>query len=674
LPHTAVTLPKHLCTDGARSARLEWLVTNGIGGFASGTVAGPLTRRYHGLLIASLEPPLGRTLLVAKADETARYGGAEIPLFCNEWVARGREPHGYLHIDRFSLDGTTPVWVYAVGDALLEKRIWMEPGSNTTYVRYSLLRARLPFHLGVDLLVNHRDHHSTANAGGREPGLRAVPGGTRVDFGSPAPSIFLATGGGACLPLGSWRRDFYLEMEAFRGLDATEDHFLACRFERDLGEGDHLTLVCSTDEESLSAVENAWERRRAHEQEILARAGHLREKVAEEERPRFDQLLLAADQFLVRRETAGRTDGRTVIAGYPWFGDWGRDTMISLSGLTLATGRPEAGASVLRTFSRFIDRGMLPNRFPDDKEAPEYNTADATLWFFEAIRAYHEATGDDELLAELFPKLGDIVRAHLDGTRHRIRVDRSDGLLHAGEPGVQLTWMDAKVGDWVVTPRIGKPVELSALWYNALRSLASFAERLGEDRGEYDRLADETKKGFARFWNDDRSCCYDVIDGPDGPDDAIRPNQIFAASLVHSPLTREQRRTVTETCEEVLLTPMGLRSLDPRHPSYVPRYGGDRETRDGAYHQGTVWSWLIGPFVEAHLRVHGDGTRARSYLLPLLGHLSDHGLGSISEIFDGDPPFVPRGCIAQAWGVAEVLRAWEMTIRAEETAHSGQRA
>jgi predicted glycogen debranching enzyme len=356
-------------------------------------------------------------------------------------------------------------------------------------------------------------------------------------------------------------------------------------------------------------------------------------------------------------------NGRTIIAGYPWFGDWGRDTMISLPGLMLVTGRHDEAARTLRTFAHFVDQGMLPNRFPDGGETPEYNTADATLWYFEAIRAYHAATSDATLLRDLFPVLQEIIEWHQRGTRYNIRMDPDDGLLYAGEPGVQLTWMDARVGDWVVTPRIGKPVEVNALWYNALRIMADFARHLGESAELYDTLAEQAQDGFARFWNEATGYCYDVLDGPEGDDPALRPNQLFAVSLPHSPLTCQQQRAVVDACARHLLTSHGLRSLAPDAPAYIGHYGGDQRQRDAAYHQGTVWGWLIGPFVSAHLRVYGDRELARSFLQPLIHHLADHGLGSISEIFDGDPPFTPHGCIAQAWSVAEVLRAWQATSR-----------
>jgi glycogen debranching enzyme len=384
----------------------------------------------------------------------------------------------------------------------------------------------------------------------------------------------------------------------------------------------------------------------------------------------IEQLVLAADQFVVRRQLPddqdgqpsgpmeGRAEGMSVIAGYHWFGDWGRDTMISLPGLSISTGRPDVAKRILTTFARFVDQGMLPNRFPDAGEDPEYNTVDATLWYFEAIRAYHAATGDDALLGQLFPVLEEIVRWHRKGTRYGIGEDPMDGLLRSGEPGVQLTWMDAKIGDWVVTPRTGKAVEINALWYNALRSMATFARRLNKPVEPWERLADRVQASFDRFWNEAGGSCYDVIDGPEGDDPSLRPNQIFAVSLPESPLTPERQRRVVDACARNLLASFGLRSLAPGHPQYRGRYLGGPQERDAAYHQGPVWGWLLGPFALAHLKAYGDREVARRFLEPLAHHLADYGVGSIAEIFDGDPPFTPRGCIAQGWSVSETLRAW----------------
>jgi len=637
--------------------RLEWLCTNGIGGFASGTVAGSLTRRYHGLLVAALEPPLGRALLVAKVEETAAHDGLVLSLGVNRWAGGAVDPHGYRAIERFRLDGTTPVWTYAVADGRIEKRVWMEPGANTTYVQYRVLRARGPVALRLEVLVDYRDYHGTTRGEAWQMDVAPVLHGLRVSAFEGARPILLLAEGAEARMAHTWHQRFDLPRERERGLEAVEDHLHAGTFSASLDPGAALTLVLSAEAAPAPDGEQAWRRRAHHEEAVLAAWTHA--APASREAPEWiRRLVLAADQFVARRPLAADADGMTVIAGYHWFGDWGRDTMIALPGLTLATGRPDVARRILTTFARFVDQGMLPNRFPDARGAPEYNTVDATLWYVEAIRAYLAATDDDGALKELWPVLEEIVRWHREGTRYGIKEDPADGLLASGEPGVALTWMDAKVDDRAVTPRIGKPVEINALWYNALVSLAGFARRLGKPAGPWEALATRAKGGFARFWNDRVGCCFDVIDGPDGNDDALRPNQIFAVSLPASPLAAPRQRLVVDACARHLLTPYGLRSLAPGHPQYRGHYGGDARARDGAYHQGTVWPWLLGPFALAHARVYGDAAAARAFCEPLAQRLEDYGVGSIAEIFDGDPPFAPGGCIAQAWSVAETLRAW----------------
>ena len=651
-----------VCGELTLSSSKEWLVTNGIGGFASGTIAGVLTRRYHGLLIAALKPPLGRTLLATKLDDTATYLGRDYPLFANRWVDGSVNPTGFHHIERFHLEGTTPVWTFACADALVEKRICMQPGANATTVQYHLRRGSAPLTLTARALVNYRDYHG-ATRGGDWP-LRVhidpVAHGLRVTAFDGATPFYLLSDRAEAEPRHEWYSNFFLSVEAYRGLGATEDHLYAGDFRATLQPGESITIVLSTNAAPNLDGAAACAERQRHEQTLLSAAPALPYP--------HPRLVLAADQFIVNRPVPDDPDGKSIVAGYPWFGDWGRDTMISLPGLTLATGRPEVARSILRTFARFVDRGMLPNRFPDAGETPEYNTVDATLWYFEAMRAYHAATGDDDLVREVLPVLTDIIDWQRRGTRYNIHVDPRDGLLYAGEAGVQLTWMDAKIGDWVVTPRTGKPVEVNALWYNALRIMADFSQIVGGDSSHpYQALADQVKASFIRFWHAAGGYCYDVIDGPDGNDASLRPNQLFAVSLHHSPLDADRQRLIVDVCARRLLTSHGLRSLASQAPNYAGRYGGDPYQRDAAYHQGTVWGWLIGPFVSAHLRVYRDPAQARAYLTPLVQHLADHGMGSISEIFDGDPPFTPRGCIAQAWSVAEVLRAWREIAR-----HAGE--
>jgi predicted glycogen debranching enzyme len=648
---------REVCGHLPAAESREWLCTNGIGGFATGTVAGMLTRRYHGLLVAALKPPLGRTLLVAKVDDTLGVGGLPRPLFANRWSDGTVDPHGYREIESFRLLGTTPVWTYACADALVEKRVWMEPGANTTYVQYRVLRAGLPLTLELKALVNYRDYHTTTHANDWRMTVEPVTDGIRVIAFEGARPFVLTVPGASIQPTHVWHYGFHLAIEQERGLDSREDHLHAGTFRATLGSGGALTLVLSAEAAPSVDSEAACERRRRHEEGLVS-CWRRAQPAAAKAPAWIEHLVLAADQFVVRRPLPDDPDGMSVIAGYHWFGDWGRDTMISLPGLTLATGRPDVAARILRTFARFVDRGILPNRFPDAGEAPEYNTVDAALWYFDAVRAYHRATGDDLLLKKLFPVLEEIIQWHRDGTRYGIGEDPADGLLRSGEAGMALTWMDAKVGDWVVTPRTGKAVEVNALWYNALLSMARFATVLGKRVDRWERLAERVRAGFERFWNEAAGYCYDVLDGPEGDDAALRPNQIFAVSLPESPLSTERQRRVVDACARHLLTPFGLRSLAPGHPRYQGRYAGGQRERDEAYHQGTVWGWLLGPFALAHLRVYKDLAAARAFLAPMAHHLSDSGVGSIGEIFDGDPPFVPRGCIAQAWSVAETLRAW----------------
>ena len=649
---------REICGDLTAAEQREWLVTNGLGGFASGTVAGLLTRRYHGLLVAALKPPLGRTLLVAKLDETAEYDGQSYLLSTNRWADGIVNPHGYRHVESFHLEGTTPVWIFACGDTLLEKRIWMEQGANTTYVRYTLLRGTKPTRLALKALVNYRDFHGSTHAGEWRMRIELVDKGLRVvAFGGATP-FYLRSAEAMAEMAHDWHRDFSLAAEGYPC--DREDHLRAGTFQTTLSLGDSVTVVLSTEAQAGLDGATSEERQRAHERTLFRHWESTNQAQATEAPAWVQQLVLAADQFVVRRPLDDDPEARSLIAGYHWFSDWGRDAMIALPGLTLTTGRPEIARSILGTFARFVNQGMLPNVFPDTGDPPEYNTVDATLWYFEALRQYWETTGDTELLRELFPVLADILDWHLRGTRYGIRVDDADGLLRAGEPGVQLTWMDAKAGDWVVTPRIGKPVEVNALWLNSFVTMERFAHELGKPVKPYRNQAKKIRRGFQRFWNSQAGFCYDVIDGGDGNDASLRPNQIFAVSLPDSPLTQEQRRAVVQVCARHLLTSHGLRSLAPHLPEYQGRYGGDLQQRDGAYHQGTVWGWLLGPFALAHLRVCSDPAVAMSFLEPMSRHLTIHGVGTASEIFDGDHPFAARGCIAQAWTVAELLRAWHV--------------
>ncbi len=660
-------------TDLVSAESKEWLVTNGIGGFAMGTVPGMLTRRYHGLLIAALHPPLGRTLLVTKLDEEISYKGNIFPLFVNRWADGTLDSDGFQRMCGFRLEGTIPVWTFALDGALLEKRIWMQQGANTTYVRYDFIRGSSELHLSCKVLLNDRDYHGVTGSGDISFRIASVSHGAKIETSNSGIPYYILSQDMGFDVQDLWYSNYSLSVERYRGLPDVEAHYYGARATVILRPGDSATLVSSTESHPELDGHLALKDRGAHEQRMLNRTRLYFGDSPPMAKPKHEraleslaaQLTLAADQFIVKRSTAGDPDGLTVIAGYPWFGDWGRDTMIALPGLTLATGRADDAAKILRTFATYVDKGMLPNRFPDEGEEPEYNTADATLWYFEALRAYYDKTADLDLVRALYPVLREIIEWHVRGTRYNIGLDPVDGLLYAGESGVQLTWMDAKVGDWVVTPRIGKPVEINALWFNALNITAAFADHLGESTGELLDLAQGAKRGFQRYWNHHVGYCYDVLDGPDGHDPALRPNQILAVSLPYSPLDEYQRKEVVDRCAKQLLTSYGLRSLSAGHSGYAPVYGGDVKTRDSAYHQGTVWGWLIGPFVSAHLRVYGDLDAVAAYLRPFLNHIQEHGIGSISEIFDGEAPFNPRGCPAQAWSVAEVLRILGLLLSRE---------
>jgi predicted glycogen debranching enzyme len=661
--HSPVHFGREICGNLPAAESREWLVTNGIGGFASGTIAGGMTRRYHGLLLAALQPPLGRTQLVAALDETARYGQATYALATRRWASGAVDPQGFLHLESFRLEGATPVWTYALADALLEKRVWMVQGENTTFLRYTLSRASSPLEIDIKALVNYRDFHSLTHAGDWHMKISPVEHGVMVLPFDGATPFFLKSAQASSEPHHEWYRDCFLPMETERGLEDREDHLFAALFRAKLNPGESLTIVATTEAATLLDGEASRTERAAHESS-LQKAWQAQNERSPANAPGWlRQLVLAADQFVVQRSLPEEPDGRSVIAGYHWFGDWGRDTMIALPGLALATGRSELARRILLAFARYVDAGMLPNNFPDRGGEPQYNTVDAALWYFEAVHQYFAGTQDTATLEKLYPVLAAMIDAHVAGTRYNIHVDSTDGLLYAGGPGIQLTWMDAKIGDWVVTPRTGKPVEINALWINALETMGKFARLLSKSTENYERLAAQAKQSFPKFWNAERNCCFDVIDVPGaakngGKDAALRPNQILAVSLPVSPLPTDQQKSVVDICAERLLTSHGLRSLAPGEPNYQGHYGGDQRSRDAAYHQGTAWGWLLGPFALAHLRVYNDRPVALRYLEPLGSHIGALGLGTLAEIFDGDPPHTPRGCIAQAWTVGEILRAW----------------
>lgn len=660
-----LVLTRQNLPDLASQTTREWLVTNGIGGFASGTVADQLTRRYHGYLIAARKPPLGRTLLISKLDATLQVDGVDYPLFANQFgngqTASATNPAPYLY--EFRLDGSIPTWTYECGRAYLRKRVWMTQGKNVTFVQHQVLHSATPVKLSIDVLTNFRDYHANTHRPNWQPQVALRQNGLIIQVDPTAPPTYLYLAHGGTLQLDTrmhWRTDTFLAAEDYRGLPALDDHLQMARLDVLLDPGQQLVIILSDQPDYTLKQGNWYETRLTEERQFLDQV-HL----AHDTPDWIRHLALATRQFIVKRETAQYPEGRTILAGYPWFSDWGRDTMISLSGLTLTTGRYAEAEKILRIFAEYVDRGMLPNRFLGDNTVPEYNTVDASLWFFEALMQYYRATGDSNLIADLYPVLIDIIDWHKSGTRYGIQMDMRDGLLKSGTASVQLTWMDVKVEDWVVTPRTGKAVEINALWYNALCIMRDLTELLLANNivGDYQVIAQQVQANFQFFWNTEKSYCYDVLDTPSGElDSQLRPNQIFAISLTYSPLSFTQQQAVVDICEKYLVTPHGLRSLAPFEENYRGHYGGDLVVRDSAYHQGTVWGWLIGAFAIAHWKVYQDAERARAFLAGFESHLREHGLGTIAEIFDGDAPHTPRGCIAQAWSVAEVLRAWQ-TIR-----------
>lgn len=639
-----------VCSNLAEASCREWLETNGLGGFASSTITGLNTRRYHGLLVAATAPPAGRTALLSKLEETLVLNEERFELSCNQYPG-AVHPQGYQYLQRFRLD-PFPVFTYELEGVEVEKSVFMVHGENTTVIQYRLgsVPQGVICRLEVRPLVSFRNYHWTTHENdsiNRE--LKVMRGLVSVNLYPGLPTLHFAHNAAGVNTEGDWYRRFQYEAERERGLDYEEDLFNPCVLVFNLEPGRNVVVIASTE------VRNAaWANALLH-QEVQRRKALAHKPGCQEEF--VTQLARAADQYIV-----SRGEHKSVIAGYHWFADWGRDTMISLPGLTLATGRFDIASKILLEFARYVDGGMLPNRFPDSGGAPEYNTVDATLWYFEAVRAYLEATNDESLVHnQLYPVLVDIIAWHLKGTRYSIRVEEN-GLLHSGTAETQLTWMDASSGEKCITPRNGYAVEIQALWYNALRIVEALAVRFGATAAQqrFANMAALAYDSFNRiFWNERAGCLYDVIDGSER-DGSIRPNQVFAISLPHSILEPEKAAGVLEVVERELLTPFGLRTLAPSDARYVGAYQGGQHARDSAYHQGTVWPWLLGPFITAYLKVHKQSREARArtseWISNFKPHLDTAGLGQISEIFDGDPPHTPRGCIAQAWSVAELLR------------------
>ncbi len=668
------------------SLRREWIVANRVGGYASASLAGANTRRYHGLLVAALNPPLGRAVLLSKLEESVEIISADgslsptFPLSVNLYPG-AVYPQGYRCLEKFSAL-PAPVWTWSPQPGVrIEKRVWMPVGQNTTCITYTLREAPAGSWANLHLvpLFAWKDYHSEMKATDplryqwHPPQQRVArtPGDPCGVLSVPLPSIAHVTtdpvtldlyvmeaDGSACpsvtfLPQQYWFYYFQHPREQERGQDSSEDLLSLGMLSLTLQAGQSITVIATVEDHAPASPDELWR------QHIEAQNRQIAGIATEDEFAR--QLALAAEPFLIHAEGARST----IIAGYPWFCDWGRDTMVSVPGLCLTTGHTELAREILLSFANYVDQGMLPTRFPDVGEAPEYNTVDATLWYFVAIYHYLEATEDISVLQTLWPVLEDIIRWHRKGTRYNIRVD-ADNLLMSGQPGVQLTWMDARVGDWVVTPRTGKAVEINALWHNALKTMAHFAGLLNRPgpAGEYEAQARVCGAIFAaRFPRHDGRGLADVLDTPNNnaPDESVRPNQIFAVSLPFPPLDPDSAlaRSVVDVVQSELLTPCGLRTLSPHDPAYRPRYEGDSWSRDSAYHQGTAWTWLLGAFAEAHYRVYKDRDQAMGFLRPLQAEMTTYGIGSLAEIFDGSEPQRPNGCPAQAWSVAETLRVWK---------------
>jgi predicted glycogen debranching enzyme len=625
----------------------EWLETNGLGGWANTTIAGINTRRYHGLLVAAVKPPTERSVLVSKLDETIVINGERFELGANDY-GEVIHPNGFQYLRSFT-KALFPQFVYAAGSVQLRKSIVMVHNENTTVIKYEVIKASHSFEMELLPLLAARGSHGAMRENGDVSKQGEFDKGQfKIKLYGGTPDIFIQLAGGDYHPNPAWYFHFNYSIEKYRGLDFTEDLFAPGYFSIEIKEGEAFYVVLSSEDKGLRNAILLFEN------EVQRRGG----LIAKEKDSSVQQLILAADQFIVRRSD----DLKTVIAGYPWFTDWGRDTMISLTGLCLSTKRYEDAKKILYAFAQSVDRGMLPNRFQDNNQPPEYNNVDGTLWYFIAIYNYLKTTKDEKFVLEhLLPVLKDIIDWHYRGTRYNIHV-AEDGLLYAGEKGFQLTWMDAKIGDWIVTPRMGKPVEIQALWYNALKIFSELLRLNGQvsDAVKMDEQAQRSKVSFNEiFWFEEGGYLYDVIDENNNSDTSLRPNQLFAISLPFQLVEGKKAKEVLKIVEEKLYTPKGLRSLSPDDAGYISHYGGDQWHRDSSYHQGTVWSWLLGPFIDAIFKTGGSSsalTKSFQIIQNFLPHLGKGGIGTVSEIFDAEPPFAPRGCIAQAWGVAEVLR------------------
>ncbi len=656
------TLGADVCTRLDEGESREWLLADGLGGYACGTISGAPTRRYHGLLFDALSPPTDRRLLVHSVHERVVIDGVRHELDVNRWADGTIAPHGHRLLHSFVLDGRTPTWTWRVDETEITRRVALDQG--LLQVQWSISGIReVTFECVV--LVSGRGHHQLLT-GDTHPAVELCHERARVLWPSnDAGDLHLGFDGTGTL-IGDWWRGFRLTEETARGFPDLDDAYAAFAFTTDTHHTRTIRLHAGRDGEQVEARPDLLLKAREDDARCLKRAG------ADASSPLHQRLVLAADQFMVERRRSDGHVGRTIIAGYPWFTDWGRDTMISLPGLALATGRIAEASEILQTFAVEEHDGLLPNVFDESGRASMDNTVDAPLLFIEAIAQWHAVTKDDEVLRELWPRIESIVKHYRTGTAYGIGVDPTDGLIHAGQHGMQLTWMDAKVGNRVITPRIGKPVEINALWFRALKTAACLARHLGHDHAAFESQVETTRSGFQRFCNQETNCLYDVLDGPTGDDASIRPNQLLAIAEAPDLLAHEVARDALDVVTRELFVPMGVRTLERGAPAFSGRYEGGPESRDGAYHQGTAWPWLLGPFMAAQEAVHGnEGERTQTIRKKILrqaeSHLGVAGIGSVSEILDALAPNTPRGCIAQAWSVAALLDLIETQHTKEET-------
>lgn len=666
----SVELGRSITGNIEMSSEREWLVSNGLGGYASGTISGLRTRRYHGLLVAALQAPLERTLLVGGVDAWVEIDKRQVPLSTHEWGAGVLFPDGYRHLEQFRLEKNIPTFRWSIGMTCIVQRIWMEHGANTSYITWHYERGIGSVRLILKPLVSYRSHHDTG-VGGKSITSTPIPSPWEKGVGVevlaneymgkfsrpslPAPFRILCSDGSFTMN-SDWWWSCQLREEKARGLDSQEDLYQVGTFDVRLELGQSVGMVCTMEHTIPDSPEIALVKE-------YQRLDELQEKANYQDAPLWiQQLVWAADQFVVESHQHGQKNA-WIISGYPWFSVWYRDMLAGLNGLTSAVGRPELAAEILRTCLHKLDSGMLPNTI-DEELRTAHNSIDATLWYFIAVWDYLRHNPHDEaLLAEVYPSLRNMLQTYVKGTRYYIGEDPSDGLLFGGENNSHLTWMDVKIDDRAITPRLGKAVEVNALWYNALRIMQDFAERLGKtnDVKFFSTKSQRVLHNFNHlFWCEEKGYLYDVIGIPTKPNDSsLRPNQLLALSLPFRVLENDAHsKKVVDICARDLLISYGMRTLNPDSDDYKGQYKGSPEERDQSYHQGTAWAWLLGHFISAYLVVYQDKKAALSLLEPFADHLRTYGVGSIAEIFEGNSPFKARGAIAQAWSVAEVLRIW----------------